>query len=46
MGDYEAIIKKVNQTEGVNAAAPFILNQVMLTYGSKSTGVVVRGSRP
>jgi lipoprotein-releasing system permease protein len=46
MDDYEAIIKKITQTEGVNAAAPFILNQVMLTYGSKSTGVVVRGVDP
>lgn len=46
MDDYEAIIKKISQTEGVNAAAPFILNQVMLTYGSKSTGVVVRGVDP
>lgn len=46
MNDYEAIIKKITQVEGVNAAAPFILNQVMLTYGSKSTGVVVRGVDP
>jgi lipoprotein-releasing system permease protein len=46
MDDYESIIKKINQTEGVNAAAPFILNQVMLAYGSKSTGVVVRGVDP
>jgi lipoprotein-releasing system permease protein len=46
MGDYEAIIEKVTQTEGVNAAAPFILNQVMLTYGGNSTGVVVRGVDP
>ena len=46
MDDFEAIIKKITQTEGVNAAAPFILNQVMLTYGSKSTGIVVRGVDP
>jgi lipoprotein-releasing system permease protein len=46
MDDYEAIIKNIIQTEGVNAVAPFILNQVMLTYGSKSTGVVVRGVDP
>ena len=46
MDDYEAIIRKITQTDGVNAAAPFILNQVMLTYGSKSTGVVVRGVDP
>jgi len=46
MADYEAIIEKVTQTEGVNAAAPFILNQVMLTHGGNSTGVVVRGVDP
>lgn len=46
MGDYEAIIEKVTQTEGVNAAAPFILSQVMLTYGGNSAGVVVRGVDP
>lgn len=46
MTDYETIIEKVAQVEGVNAAAPFILNQVMLTYGSSSMGVVVRGVDP
>ncbi len=46
MADYEAIINKIMQTEGVNAAAPFILNQVMLTYSSNSSGVVVRGVDP
>ena len=46
MGDYEVIIKKIMRTEGVNAAAPFILSQVMLTYGSNSKGVVVRGVDP
>lgn len=43
MVDYEGIIKKVIKVEGVNAAAPFILNQVMLTYGGNAVGVVVRG---
>lgn len=46
MTDYEAIIKTILQAEGVNAAAPFILNQVMLTFGSNSSGVVVRGVDP
>jgi lipoprotein-releasing system permease protein len=46
MNDYENIIKKIKQTEGVNAVAPFILNQVMLTYGKNSIGVVVRGVDP
>ena len=46
MEDYEAIIEKVIKAEGVNAAAPFILNQVMLTYGGNAMGVVVRGLDP
>ena len=46
MEDYEAIIEKVIKAEGVKAAAPFILNQVMLTYEGNAMGVVVRGLDP
>jgi lipoprotein-releasing system permease protein len=46
MDDYESVLKKVMQAEGVKAAAPFILNQVMLTFGGSSSGVVVRGIDP
>ncbi len=46
MDDFESVLKKVMQTEGVKAAAPFILNQVMLTFGGNSSGVVVRGVDP
>ena len=46
MEDYEAIIEKVKKAKGVNAAAPFILNQVMLTYGGNAMGAVVRGLDP
>jgi lipoprotein-releasing system permease protein len=46
MDDYESVLKKVMQAEGVKAAAPFILNQVMLTSGGNSSGVVVRGIDP
>tara|TARA_B100000686_G_scaffold329916_1_gene391581 strand:+ start:444 stop:1712 length:1269 start_codon:yes stop_codon:yes gene_type:complete len=46
MDDFESVLKKVMQSEGIKAAAPFILNQVMLTFGSKSSGVVVRGVDP
>ena len=46
MEDYEAIIEKVIKAESVKAAAPFILNQVMLTYGGNAIGVVVRGVDP
>ncbi|MBT5631804.1 MAG: lipoprotein-releasing ABC transporter permease subunit [Nitrospina sp.] len=43
MVDYETIMKKVVKVDGVKAAAPFILNQVMLAYGDNAVGVVVRG---
>ncbi len=46
MEDYEAVIEKVINATGVNAAAPFILNQVMLTYHGNAAGVVVRGVDP
>jgi len=46
MDNFESVITKVMQSEGIKAAAPFILNQVMLTFGSKSSGVVVRGVDP
>jgi lipoprotein-releasing system permease protein len=46
MGDYEAIIAEIKKIEGVSAVAPFILSQVMLTYGDNSAGVVVRGVDP
>lgn len=46
MGDYEAIIAAIKKIEGVSAVAPFILSQVMLTYGDNSAGVVVRGVDP
>jgi lipoprotein-releasing system permease protein len=46
MDDYESVLKKVMQAEGVKAAAPFILNQVMLTFGGNTSGVVVRGIDP
>jgi lipoprotein-releasing system permease protein len=46
MDDYESVLKRVMQIEGVKAAAPFILNQVMLTFVGNSAGVVVRGIDP
>jgi lipoprotein-releasing system permease protein len=46
MDDYEAVIEKIKNTEGVSAVAPFILNQVMLTRGGNAAGVVVRGVDP
>ncbi len=46
MKDYESVIEKAGLTEGVNAAAPFILKPVMLNYAGNAIGVVVRGVDP
>ena len=44
--NYDGIIKKVRSVKGVIAAAPFIMNQVMLINGDRVSGVVVRGINP
>ena len=44
--NYDGIIKKVRSVKGVLAAAPFIMNQVMLINGDRVSGIVVRGIDP
>ncbi|CAI2717802.1 lipoprotein-releasing ABC transporter permease subunit [Nitrospina watsonii] len=44
--DYEKVVTTVKEVEEVRAAAPFILKQVMLTYGQRTSGVVIRGVDP
>src|SRR6266496_1129283 len=44
--DYENLIQQVSKEDGVVAATPTIYGQVMLTAGSRVSGVVVRGSDP
>ena len=44
--NYDGILKKVRSVEGVMAAAPFIMNQVMLINGDRVSGIVVRGIDP
>ena len=46
MGDYEKVIEQVKSVQGVVAASPTIYGQVMLTSGSRVSGVVVRGVDP
>ena len=46
MDNFEFVLKKIMEVKGVKAASPFILNQVMLTSGGNSSGVVVRGVDP
>jgi len=44
--NYDGILKKVRSVEGVMAAAPFIMKQVMLINGDRVSGIVVRGIDP
>ena len=44
--DYEKLLQRVIKEEGVVAATPTIYGQVMLTSGSRVSGVVVRGVDP
>jgi len=46
MDHYEEVAKKVEGVRGVVSAAPFILNQVMLSSESSVSGVVLKGIDP
>jgi lipoprotein-releasing system permease protein len=46
MHAYDQVIAQVEQQDGVVAASPTIYGQVMLTAGSRVSGVVVRGIDP
>ncbi len=46
MENYEKVIRKVKSVPEVKDAAPFILKQVMLIFGRRSSGVVIRGVDP
>ncbi|HEY2922410.1 MAG TPA: lipoprotein-releasing ABC transporter permease subunit [Candidatus Binatia bacterium] len=46
MRDYENLLQRVSKENGVVAATPTIYGQVMLTAGSRVSGVVVRGIDP
>jgi lipoprotein-releasing system permease protein len=46
LAEYEELLQRVIKHEGVVAAAPAIYGQVMLTSGSRVSGVVVRGVDP
>jgi len=46
MQDYEKVVEQVKSEDAVVAASPTIYGQVMLTAGSRVSGVVVRGVDP
>lgn len=43
MGNYRSVMEKLKSIKGVQAATPFIYNQVMLSSGKNVSGVVLRG---
>lgn len=43
MENYRQVMEKLKQFKGVQAATPFIYNQVMLSSGKNVSGVVLRG---
>lgn len=46
LGEYRELIDKITREEGVVAAAPLVYGQVMMSSGSRVSGVVVRGIDP
>lgn len=46
MADYERVIKEVTQVDGVVAASPFALGQVMVSASGRAQGVYMRGVDP
>jgi lipoprotein-releasing system permease protein len=46
MDHYEEVLKQVEEVKGIVSAAPFILNQVMLSSESNVTGAVIKGIDP
>jgi lipoprotein-releasing system permease protein len=44
--DYENLLQRVSKEDGVVAATPTIYGQVMLTAGTRVSGVIVRGIDP
>jgi lipoprotein-releasing system permease protein len=46
IGHYAEVTEKVREVKGVVSAAPFILNQVMLSSESNVSGVVLKGIDP
>lgn len=46
ISDYESIIKKIRSMPGVKNVSPVIYGQVMLGFGDRAYGVIVRGIEP
>jgi lipoprotein-releasing system permease protein len=46
ISDYDKVIEKSKEVEGVVAASPFVLGQVMVSAGGRAQGVFMRGVDP
>ncbi|MBI4699066.1 MAG: lipoprotein-releasing ABC transporter permease subunit [Nitrospirae bacterium] len=46
MKDHDLIQAKINAVPGVKHSSPFIFGQVMLSYGERAYGIIVRGVDP
>jgi lipoprotein-releasing system permease protein len=44
--DYQSVREKINRIEGVAGSSPVVYGQVMLRFGNRAAGVVVRGIEP
>ncbi|MBI4848870.1 MAG: lipoprotein-releasing ABC transporter permease subunit [Nitrospirae bacterium] len=44
--DFETAKKKIDKIDGVIASSPVVYGQVMLRFGSRASGVVIRGVDP
>ncbi len=44
--DYDRVVEEVEQVDGVVAATPFVLTQVMVSSGTAAAGAIVRGIDP
>lgn len=46
LDNYEGVIKKIEADKDIVSASPFVLGQVMVSFGGKGQGVYIRGVAP
>ena len=46
ISDYKSVIEKINSIPGVKHSAPAVYGQVMLGFGNRAHGVILRGVEP
>lgn len=46
LDDYEGVIEKIKDEKDIISASPFVVSQVMVSFGGKGQGVYLRGVEP